>query len=89
MNPKTRYSLNGQIEYATEVNCIKVYSGDLNKMVVIPYPEAALWNMIQQGYSFTAMSDMLAPILKKDKPETVLWMLKNIDSWIVSSLLSS
>lgn len=89
MNHKTRYSLNDQIAYVTDINCVKVYINDPNNMVIISYPEAALWNMIQQGYSSKAMVDMMAAILKKNKPETAVWMSKRIEGWIDSRLLSS
>jgi hypothetical protein len=87
MNEKTKFNQNDLFEFTSDINCVKIYNKDSNNMIIISYPEAALWDMIQQSYSYGKMVNMMAAILKKDKSETAIWVSMIIDNWINNRLL--
>ena len=87
MNKKTQYILSDQVKYTCEVNCVKIFREDTHDMLIISYPEAALWDMVLQNYSLSEMAKMMTAIMQKNKSEMENWIALTIQTWINIGLL--
>jgi hypothetical protein len=87
MNKKAKYIANDQLEYTSDISCTKIYQREANCMYVISYPEAAIWDMVQQDYTFNEIANMMAAITKNNKSETAIWISMIIENWLDNQLL--
>ena len=87
MNKRNKYISEGHITWTMDLNCVKVYDSNSHKSSVIEYPEAALWDLIQQKYPADQIILMMAAITKDDKSHAEEWINKNIQAWLNGGLL--
>ncbi len=87
MNKRKRYIKGDNIEWTAEINCIKVLNKDIEKMITIPYPGAAVWDLLQQNYTAGQIIPVLSAITGKNKSEVEKLIEKNIQRWIEEGLI--
>ncbi|MBN2103541.1 hypothetical protein JW835_05815 [bacterium] len=57
-----RYQLNPDFSYCVDIRDIKLISRRDNTRICLPYPQAAVFDLLLKGYSQQAMERMMAKI---------------------------
>ncbi len=65
MVKRKKYVTGDHIEWTADIDCLKVHDRNTNNLIVISYPEAALWDLVQQKYRVDQMIEMMVAITGK------------------------
>ncbi|MEQ8170425.1 MAG: hypothetical protein ABRQ38_16180 [Candidatus Eremiobacterota bacterium] len=77
-SPVTRH---GPISWTVEYRGIRLINRETGNILFLPWPEAALWDMIEGNIESERITDVISAITCMDKEETVLWIKKTISLW--------
>jgi len=81
------YHISKHIRWTTEIHCVKVFDPDRQSTRTFLYPEAALWDLIQQGYPVHRMNEMISAIMKSNSNHVEKWMIPKINEWLTEELI--
>lgn len=87
MNKRKRYRAGSNTGWTAEINGIKVFSKTADHMTIIPYPEAALWDLLQQKYSTDQIIPIISAFTGKDRQNVEKMIENNIHKWLEDGLI--
>jgi hypothetical protein len=87
LDKKPAYRIGSRLRWTTEINCVKIFDEKNHQILILYYPEAALWDLIGQHYAVDELLLMMAAITNKSKKETEEWYTCVLDEWSGFNLL--
>ena len=75
------------IEWTADIDCVKVHNRNTNNLNVISYPEAALWDLVQQKYRLDQIIAMMVAITGKRTSNVEKLISGTIRDWQQEGLI--
>ncbi len=69
------------ISWTVEYRGIRLINRETGNLLFLPYPEAALWDMIEGNIPAERITIIISAITHRDKEETDLWIKKTLSLW--------
>ena len=76
---KKNYQSRSGISWVVEKNGIRLFKEMTGNSIFLNYPEAALWDLISQGYSYLRAEMVLSRIFSMDPAETQKMMNDSLE----------
>jgi hypothetical protein len=87
MDKRKKYNSGDAIEWIAEINCIKVYNNITHNLMIIPYPKAAIWDLVQHKYSINQITRIISAITKKEASYAEELTARTIRAWLRGGLI--
>ncbi len=87
MDKRNSYIPGDHTEWTAEINCVKVLNKDTDKMITIPYPGAALWDLLQQKYPIDRIISIMSAVTGKNRTYVKNLVENNIHKWLEDGLI--
>jgi len=84
--PAVAYTLSPGIGWSVERTGLLVTGGEQPRF--LPYPDAALWDLISRGYRYEQVVEMMCHITSLAKRDSVRLIDRLLDEWLGLGLLS-
>ena len=80
------YVVAPSVRWIVERRGLLLLNGDQSCLNVC-YPEAAIWDLMSRGYSFSVIMNMLVPITRLETPEIMRLFDEALNTWIAEGYL--
>jgi len=70
-----------RISWTAEYRGIRLINRETGNLLFLPWPEAALWDMITGNIPEERITIIISAITHMDKEETALWIKKTLSLW--------
>jgi len=77
-SPVTRHC---PISWTVEYRGIRLINRETGDLLFLPWPEAALWDMLSGNIDSERIISIISAITHRDKEETALWIKKTLSLW--------
>ena len=81
MDKRKKYEIGDHIDWTTDIDCVKVIDRNTRHLIVISYPEAALWDLVQQKYRVDQMIAMMSAITRQSTSNVENLISGTIREW--------
>ena len=81
MDKRKKYRAGDHIEWTADIDCVKIHRNTDDLYDNIPYPEAAIWDLVQQKYRVDQMIAMMVAITGKSTANVERLISGTIREW--------
>jgi len=78
---ESRITRHGPISWTVEYRGIRLINRETGDLLFLPWPEAALWDMLSGNIDSERIISIISAITHRDKEETALWIKKTLSLW--------
>jgi hypothetical protein len=75
------YFKHPETAWAVERDGILVIRQDLRKCTLLPYPEAALWDMVSRQLPIRRIISLIAAMTQEDTGSITVWIDRTVEAW--------
>jgi hypothetical protein len=77
----SRVTGHSPISWTVEYRGIRLINRETKKMLLLPYPEAALWDMITGNIQLERIIPVISAVTHMDKKDTEIWIKNTVSQW--------
>ncbi len=82
-----RYRRASDVRWTVETRGLAMYSPERGVFCCLPYPFAAIWDLVSRGYAFNHMVELMRHISGLDQTATRELVLRTLRNWAEMQLL--